>query len=161
MSLKILVVEDDSSMAELLRRCLGEISSDVLIAYGFDEAMRILRLIPPPDLISLDLSLGIGGAEVTISRIHEIREANPAAVIVVITGAVDKVDRQRILDAGGDELWLKSDLMPMPGGVKGFVANLFDALDALVSRPVRYQQNVRILEMLAERVAKVRIRDSK
>lgn len=161
MSLKILVVEDDSSMAELLRRCLCEISSDVLIAHGFDAAMEILRRIPPPDLISLDLSLGIGGAEVTIARIHEIREANPSAVIVVLTGAVDKLDRERILEAGGDELWLKSDLMPMPGGVKGFVANLFDALDALVRRPVRYQHNVRILELLAERVAKVRLREAR
>lgn len=157
MSLKILVVEDDHSMAELLVRCLSEISPDISAAHGFDDAMIILRIIPPPDIITLDLSLGIGGAEATIPRIHEMRDANPCAVIIVLTGAVERLDRQRILDAGADELLLKSDLLPMRGVSKGFIDNLSDAMAALVKQPFRYQKNVLILELLAERLAKAKL----
>lgn len=156
MCLRSLVVEDDASMAELIRRCLQDISSTVVVASTFDEAMDILRVIPPPDLITLDLSLCIGGSEATIPRIHEIREANESSVIIVLTGAVQPIDKERILAAGADAVLFKYDMIPMKRGAKGFFGNFMDALDALVKQPSRYSTNVKILELLAERLAKTR-----
>lgn len=158
-NLRILVVDDEPILAELLKRFMLDISSDVLVAHSFSAAMEFLRIQPPPDLITLDLAMHDSGAEHTISKIHEIRAANEASVIIVLSGAVDTRDSERILAAGADAFWLKESMLPMRGAGKGFFSNILDAIAALVKQPVRFEKNVRILELLAERVSRVRTRN--
>lgn len=155
-NLRILVVDDDPALAELLKRFMLDISSDVMVAHSFAAAMEFLRIVPPPDVITLDLSMEDSGREMTISKIHEIREANEASVIIVLSGVVDMQDSERIIAAGADAFWQKDSMLPMRGINKGFFSNLMDAMAALVKQPVRYEKNVRILELLAERVSKIK-----
>lgn len=155
-ALKILVVDDDPILAELLKRFMLDLSDDVLVAHSFSAALEFLRIHPPPDIITLDLAMQDSSVEMTISRIHEIREANEASVIIVLSGVVDLKDSEGIISAGADAFWSKDSMMPMRGGGKGFFTNLMDAMAALVKQPVRYEKNVRILELLAERVSKIR-----
>lgn len=133
---------------------MGEISSDIVIAYSFRDAIKVLTVTPLPDLITLDLSLPDSNTEATISRIHVLREANEKSVILVLSGIVTTVDKQRIIDAGADDLLLKQEMMPMGTKGNGFLTNLYLAVSSLIKQPVRYQANVRILELLAERLSK-------
>lgn len=152
--MKILIIEDDDAFAGLVERFMSEISTDIVIAHSFRDAISVLTVIPLPDLITLDLSLPDSNTEATISRIHVLREANEKSVILVLSGIVTGVDKQRIIDSGADDLLLKQEMMPMGPKGKGFLANLSLAVSSLVKQPVRYQANVRILELLAERLAK-------
>lgn len=155
-NLRILVADDDPILAELLRRFMLDLSPDVLVAHSFSAVLEFLRVLPPPDIITLDLALEDSAVETTISRIHEIRSANEASVIIVLSGVVEITDEARIISAGADAFWKKEAMMPMRGTGKGFLSNLMDAMAALVKQPIRYEKNVRILELLAERVAKLR-----
>lgn len=153
--MRTLIVEDDPSFAGLVQRFMSEISDDIVIVDTFRDAIKMLTVIPLPDIITLDLALKDYGTEQTISHIHVLREANEKSVILVLTGNVESLDKQRILDAGADALLLKQEMLPMgKKDGKGFLSNLYDAISSLVKQPVRYQANVKILELLAQRLAK-------
>lgn len=152
--MKILIIEDDVAFAGLVERFMSEISSDIVIAHSFRDAIKALTVIPLPDVITLDLALPDSDTEKTISQIHVLREANEKSVILVLSGIVTPIDRNRIIQAGADEMLLKNDMLPMGTKGKGFMANLYDVISFLIKQPVRYQANVRILELLAERLSK-------
>lgn len=57
MSRKVLIVEDEDVIAELLRRRLDEAGYDVEMAYDSDEALQYLGQ-EKPQLILMDIGLG-------------------------------------------------------------------------------------------------------
>lgn len=151
--MRTLIVEDDPAFAGLVERFMSAISDDIVIVDSFRDAVRMLTVIPLPDIITLDLALRDYGTEATISHIHVLREANEKSVILVLTGNVTGLDKDRIINAGADAMLLKTEMMPMRKGI-GFLANLSNVISSLIQQPVRYQANVRILELLAERLSK-------
>lgn len=85
--MKILIVEDEPLQAELLKRQLSPLKIETVIARDWASAMREMLRVPPPDLIFLDLMLpDTNGAEDTLNGITKLREINPNALIVVMTG---------------------------------------------------------------------------
>lgn len=152
--MKALIIEDDPAMQYLLKRQLSDIIKDIVTASGFEEAMEVLRKIPPPDVIFLDLSLTDSRTEDTITRIPEIRAANEESVILVLSGTVTSFARDQVIAAGADDFFLKQDMMPLGKSKKSFLENLSDAVRSLVKQPTRWQKNVRIIELLAERLSK-------
>lgn len=154
MKVSFLVIDDDVAFAEIMRRTLEmDVSEAVTVAYSFEQGMEMLRSVPPPDVILMDLALGDSTSEHTQSKIPEIRAINESSVIIIVTGAI-WVDEKSLLDAGADAVWPKQDLIPMPSKKnKGFLDNMRDAIESLVKKP-RFQKNVKILELLAERLAK-------
>lgn len=100
---RILIVEDDESIARLLR--------DNLVFEGFDvecqadgrEALPHVRRFGP-DLVLLDLMLpGLDGLEIC-RRLNESAERTP---IIVITARAQKEDRIRGLELGADDYVIK------------------------------------------------------
>lgn len=86
MNLRILIVEDDLSMARMLAHLMDPIraefpNSEVDMVHNFEDAKRIIQGIPPPDIALMDLSLPPLRHQDTISRFHEI-EGRCALVIV-------------------------------------------------------------------------------
>lgn len=152
--MKALIIEDDPAMQYLLKRQLSDIIKDIVTVSGFEEAMDILHKIPPPDVIFLDLALVDSRTEDTITRIPEIRAANEESVILVLSGTVTALAREQVIAAGADDFFLKQDMMPLGKSKKSFMENLSDAVRSLVKQPTRWQKNVRIIELLAERLAK-------
>lgn len=150
-----LSVEDDPALSELLGRFLSEICSEVYLALTFKQALEHMQRVPPPDLVTLDLNLPDSTIESTIGQIHQIRRFNDQSVIIVISGVVEPLDKERIVKAGADACLLKHDLIPMANSTRGFLGNLYDAVRAIIKQPVRYQNNLLILELIAERLAKV------
>lgn len=150
-----IIVEDDPSLSELLARFLSEFCDEVLTSLTLQDALEKMQRIPPPDLVTLDLAFPDSSVESTISQIHKIRRFNDQSVILVISGMVDPIDEERVIQAGADKVLLKQSLIPMASSTRGFLGNLYDAVRAIIKQPVRYQNNLLILELIAERLAKV------
>lgn len=86
--MRILIIEDDQSMAQLLAKLMGPIresfpGSEIQIVHNFEDARRVIQAIPPPDIALLDLSLPPLRREDTIARLHEIEGR---CAIVIVTG---------------------------------------------------------------------------
>jgi two-component system response regulator MprA len=97
--LRVLVVEDEWKMAQLLRRALEEQRFSVELAHTGDEGLRIARE-SVFDVITLDVMLpGIDGFEVA----RELRRARVLSPILFLTARDSKADLVRGLDLGGDD----------------------------------------------------------
>ena len=80
---RVLIVEDEPRMRELLQRALSGWGFDVSAARSGEEALRIAGEAQPPHIVLLDLDLpGIGGLE-TFAR---LRERHPDLQGIVLTG---------------------------------------------------------------------------
>ncbi len=96
---KVLVVDDDPKLRELLRRYLSENQFEVSVAQDA-TAMNRLLLREPFDLIVLDLMLP---GEDGLSIVRRLRAANDRTPIVVLTARGDDVDRIVGLELGADD----------------------------------------------------------
>ncbi len=96
---KLLVVDDDPKLRELLRRYLSENQFEVSVA---QDATAMNRLMQREnfDLIVLDLMLpGADG----LSIVRRLRGANDRTPIIVLTAKGDDVDRIVGLELGADD----------------------------------------------------------
>jgi DNA-binding response OmpR family regulator len=112
--MRLLVVEDEQTLARHLRRGLEEAAWAVDLAGTVDEAWRLL-LLNPFDVIVLDLGLpGADGSEL----LRRVREAGMDTPVLILTarGSVD--DRVAGLNAGAD------DYLSKPFAFSEFVARV-------------------------------------
>jgi two-component system phosphate regulon response regulator PhoB len=101
MSVSILVVEDESSIAEVLEYNLRREGYEVRVAERGDAALSSIRT-QPPSLVILDLMLpGLDGLDV----LREVRRdrATRQLPIVVLTARTEEVDRIVGLELGADD----------------------------------------------------------
>lgn len=95
---KILIVEDEVKLAELLRDYLVQDSFEVLMCHRGDEALAKIEQFQP-DLLVLDLMLpGKDG----LSICREVR-ARSQLPIVMVTAKVEEIDRLIGLELGADD----------------------------------------------------------
>ena len=95
---KVLIVDDDAKIVDLVRLYLNRDGYSVLTAYDGNEALRLAREAHP-DLIVLDIMLpGIDGLE--ICRILRSESAVP---IILLTARTTEQDRIIGLDLGADD----------------------------------------------------------
>jgi len=95
---KILIVEDDKKIAEVLKEYLEEEHFDVVILNTGDTVVSNVQ-ISPPDLILLDIRLPDKDG-MTVCR--EIRSFSDVPIIFV-TAKVDDIDRLLGLEIGADD----------------------------------------------------------
>ncbi len=97
--LRVLIVEDEWKMAQLLRRALEEQRFSVQVASSGDEGLRVAQE-SVFDVITLDVMLpGIDGFEV----VRELRKARVFSPILFLTARDSKADLVQGLDLGGDD----------------------------------------------------------
>lgn len=96
---RILIVDDDARIRELLNRYLSQEGFDVLLADGGTSLNRVL-LRDTVDLIVLDLMLP-GEDGLTICR--RLRAANDRTPIIMLTAKSEDVDRIVGLEVGADD----------------------------------------------------------
>lgn len=98
MSARILVVDDEPAVTDLLAYNLRKAGYEVSIAADGNEALRMGRQ-SNPDLIVLDLMLpGLGGLEVC----RELRKTSNVPVIM-LTALGEEIDRVVGLELGADD----------------------------------------------------------
>ena len=111
---KILVVDDDPRLRDLLRRYLGEQGFTVLVAENA-TAMNKLWLRERFDLLVLDLMMP---GEDGLSICRRLRGANDQTPIIMLTAKVEDVDRIVGLEMGAD------DYLPKPFNPRELVARV-------------------------------------
>ena len=97
---RILVIEDDSDINDLLKRILTGAGYDVLQSYSGTEALLLLKTATP-DLILSDLMLpGMSGEQVLAKLRGEPGSDIPVIILSAKDGITDKVG---LLDGGADD----------------------------------------------------------
>ncbi len=100
---RVLVVDDDENVTNMLRRALSFEGYAVATARDGDDALR-KALEFAPDLVVLDLMLpGIDGVEVC----RRLRAGEPQLAILMLTAKDAPADQVAGLDAGADDYLVK------------------------------------------------------
>lgn len=103
MAKKIMVVDDEVGVRDLLKDTFSIEGYDVRLAEGADQAFEILRQ-EDIEVIFLDLKLfGMNG----IDLCREIRKDNPIAIIFAMTGWAALYDIEECREAGFDDFFTK------------------------------------------------------
>src|SRR6476659_7701030 len=99
---RILVVEDEADIAELIKHALERTAGqDITIVGAGDQALQAAG-DAPPDLVILDLNLPVlSGSEVC--RLLRSRPATAQVPIIMLTARTAETDRVQGLDLGADD----------------------------------------------------------
>jgi len=110
MSLKILIVEDDKFVRELISQKLAEEKFEVVAAKDGEEGVE-KNESEKPDLILLDLILpGIDGFEV-LSRIRK-KPTTKNVPVIILSNLGEKVDVDRGIQLGANDYLIKAHFTP-------------------------------------------------
>src|SRR3989344_3544877 len=123
---RVLVVDDDARIRDLLRRYLSQEGFEVLLA---EDAKALNRLLPREtvDLIVLDLMLP---GEDGLSICRRLRAANDVTPIIMLTAKVEDVDRIVGLEVGAD------DYLPKPFNPRELLARIHAVLRRRPAQPL-------------------------
>ncbi len=115
---RIVVVDDDARIRDLLRRYLGQEGFEVLLA---EDGKTLNRLLTREniDLIVLDLMLP---GEDGLSICRRLRAGNDTTPIIMLTAKVEDVDRIVGLEVGAD------DYLPKPFNPRELLARIHAVL---------------------------------
>jgi len=107
---KILIIEDDKFLRELMVRKLSQENFDVLEAVDGEEGIKKMKEVVP-DLLLLDLILpGIDGFEV-LSKIKE-DPATASVPVVILSNLGQREDVERGLKLGAVDYLVKAHFTP-------------------------------------------------
>jgi CheY-like chemotaxis protein len=98
---KILVVEDDDMLMDLMQQTLALSDHEVLGAGNGVEALERVR-VDPPDVILMDIGMPLMDGYETMRRLR----ADPTTrtiPIIALTAHASVSDRKQALDAGADD----------------------------------------------------------
>ena len=102
---KILVVEDDHDIAQLLAITMKKAGYEVAVTENGYEALNSIRR-HPPDLVILDLMIpGIDGFEVCKEMKRDPKTA--AVSVLIVTARGEEIDRIIGLELGADDYVVK------------------------------------------------------
>jgi DNA-binding response OmpR family regulator len=94
---RVLVINDDSALRNLIRISLGESGCDVLLSAGSPEVLAIMQK-DPPDLVILDLTVhGVDGLELC----RQICQTSSSLIAFNLWGT--ESDLLRCLEMGADD----------------------------------------------------------
>lgn len=134
-SLRILIVDDEKDLVDLLSYNLEKEGYAVLRAYDGEEALKILRS-RKPDLILLDLMLpGIQGME--ICKIVRKTPETAGLPIIMLTARGEEVDRIVGLEMGAD------DYVTKPFSVRELLARVRAVLRRYEAAPAEDRKTIR------------------
>ncbi|KQP13540.1 response regulator [Pseudorhodoferax sp. Leaf267] len=122
---RLLVVDDEANLRDVLARYFGFNNFDVRTASDAGEA-RTLIAEAVPDLVLVDVNMP---GESGLSLARWLRETHPRIGLVMLTGAADSVDRIVGLEVGAD------DYVTKPFETRELLARLRNLLRRLAPGP--------------------------
>lgn len=118
---QVLVVEDERAIQEMVRTLLERVGYEVVVAGDVPTAVTVLRGIPLPDVVLLDLMLpGIDGFEL----LRQMRAKNvfDNLPVIIVSAMVDPDQIRKGLDLGADRYVTK------PGIIHNLVKTVNDVI---------------------------------
>ena len=111
---KVLVIEDDPEIVDLLEIHLRDLSCDLIKSYSGEEGLQHVKT-NPLDLIILDVMLpGIDGMEVC----RRIRSEQINVPVLMLTAKSEEIDKVLGLEIGAD------DYLTKPFSIREFIARV-------------------------------------
>jgi len=105
-AVRILVVDDEAELLQLIRVLLSRIGAETLVARDAASAKGLLSKPPLPNLLILDLMLpGVGGME--FLRELRSRTAYDDLPVLILSASIDPTQIREALDAGADRYLTK------------------------------------------------------
>src|SRR5438034_2532429 len=95
---RVLVVDDEADIRELVRELLGRAGYDVVEAPNGSEALRAFYS-QQPDLVILDVQMPVLDGWETLTRIREVSDVP----VIMLTARAEELDKVRGLRAGADD----------------------------------------------------------
>ena len=94
---RILVIDDNPAVVDILGTCIREEGYGVLGALTGDEGLKLF-VVSRPDLVLLDIALpgGLNGIEV----LKRMRSINPTTRVIMVTGNTDPALARDALELG-------------------------------------------------------------
>lgn len=103
MSSNILIIEDDSDIRFIIKRCLTSISQNISEAENGEEALNLVKNSSRPyDLIVTDLNMPVMDGKEFIKNFRRLQK-NKLVPILVLTSTDELNIKEDILEIGGDE----------------------------------------------------------
>ncbi len=144
----VLIIEDSESLCQVWQRFLDGIAKTVRIAHNLPDGIRLMQEHPHPDVVLLDLTLPGSRPHNTLDHIAQLKEINPHAVVVVITGSVDEHIPMLAAEMGADFFERKTGKMSqcrLLAAIKG-------GLEANVKKrgEAAYEGSLKMLETITQ-----------
>jgi DNA-binding response OmpR family regulator len=95
---RVLVVDDEADIRELVRELLGRAGYDVVEAPNGSEALKVFYA-QQPDFVILDVQMPILDGWETLTRIREVSDVP----VLMLTARAEELDKVRGLRAGADD----------------------------------------------------------
>lgn len=144
--MKILIVEDDPDTAALIAEWVKRIAREIIVARTMEECLaQIERQTPKPQIIILDLKLPDSTVMETLEKISSIRDKTPDSFIVILSGAVSRIDP---ISKRADGFIHKTDVRD----ANGFCAKLCDIAHSIFGDGSTFERNLCVLEDAAKRI---------
>lgn len=134
--MNILVIEDDSITASLIS-ALVEPLGPVKVSHSIEAAMQEIKEAPEGSLMLWDLRFPDSTAENTASVIRKVREKDPMAKMVIVSGM------PVIPETGADAVVKK-------GASMNFSAELYAAIFRALTGKPGYEQTVNLIQRISE-----------
>jgi DNA-binding response OmpR family regulator len=99
---RVLVVDDEADIRELLRELLGRAGHEVVEAPNGSEALKLFYS-EQPDFVILDVQMPILDGWETLARIREVSDVP----VLMLTARAEELDKVRGLRAGADDYLTK------------------------------------------------------
>lgn len=100
--LTVIVTEDDPNASSFLKSILDNFSKELFIVSRLAELLQLCKSRNDIDLILYDLVLEDANLDQTIDTIPEVRNLQPKAALIVISGVKDNYIKQEVIDKGAD-----------------------------------------------------------
>jgi two-component system OmpR family response regulator len=105
--MRILVIDDEVEVADLLAHAVSSEGHEAMVAHDGEEGLAALGRYRP-DAVFLDVAMpGMTGIEV----LRSIRATDPALPVVLITGRADRDDIEEARRLGVSEVIEKPDVL--------------------------------------------------
>lgn len=131
---RILIIEDDQRVAELLKKGLEEFGYHITIAFDGEMGLRMFRSTHPELVISDIVLPKINGFEL----VKEIKSEHPSIPIIMLTALGTTDDKLDGFDAGAD------DYMVKPFDIRELEARI----RVLLKRPTSSPAEAQVSELL-------------
>ena len=116
--IKVLIVDDESAICELLKTYLEKLGFQAFVATNGEQALAILRE-EEPAIMTLDIRMpGLNGYEV----LQKVKRRHPELFVIVVTG-IDVPNMEEMLEHSGAHALLHKpiDLQKLSDIICGFV----------------------------------------
>lgn len=145
---RVLLIEDDSSHALLVKRALKAFVSKVEHCTSMPDAIRVAAAFAP-DLVISDLNLG---SDVAVQHFAELQQATAQTPIIVLTASTSLTDAVEAMRKGARDFIVKNFDRDF-AEILGFSLSRLAAALHLEGEQHRLQQQLQILQVAIENSA--------